>query len=124
MGAAEFEQHGKGATVTEAFLAAREQAAWEYGHGGYTGSLAEKGEFIEIPRFKALDATALARAFAGGKVKDLGWSGEEDAPIVASLRASGMPVDDWYGVFNDKWGPALAIKVADDEWLFCGMASY
>ena len=26
-------------------------------------------------------------------------------------------------VYDDKWGNAVAIKVGDDEWLFCGMAS-
>ena len=25
--------------------------------------------------------------------------------------------------YNDKWGPALAVKSGDDEWTFCGFAS-
>lgn len=45
MGANQFEQVGRGKTAKEAFSAAREQAQWEHGHGGYSGTLAEKDSF-------------------------------------------------------------------------------
>jgi len=44
-GADTFETIGQGKTAEEAFQRAREDAAYEHGHGGYTGTIAEKGGF-------------------------------------------------------------------------------
>lgn len=57
MGASDFTQTGFGRDVREAFIKARDQAAWEYGHGGYTGTLAEKSEYVllELPPRVNLD---------------------------------------------------------------------
>lgn len=51
MGAVDFTEVATGKTVAEAFNAAREAATWEYGHGGYTGSIAEKDGVVmfELP---------------------------------------------------------------------------
>lgn len=46
MGAAEFRTLGKGTDANDAFYKVREAAAWEHGHGGYTGTIAEKDEFL------------------------------------------------------------------------------
>lgn len=43
MGASEFMTTAKGRTAEEAFRAAREEALYEHGHGGYTGSVGEVG---------------------------------------------------------------------------------
>lgn len=48
MGASEFMTTAKGRTAEEAFRAAREDALYEYGHGGYTGSVGEKSDFVMI----------------------------------------------------------------------------
>lgn len=48
MGANQFMVTSKGKTITEAFTAAVEDAKFEYGHRGYTGSIAEKDTFVEI----------------------------------------------------------------------------
>ena len=73
-------------------------AEWEYGHGGYTGSLAEKTECTVInatpqPRDEAIH-TADAMLDA-------------DAPRI-----------------SDKWGPAGALAFTDNTgghgWLFFG----
>jgi hypothetical protein len=45
MGAESFANYGTGATVQEAFGAVTQQARYEYGHGGYTGTIAEKRSF-------------------------------------------------------------------------------
>ena len=37
-----------GATAKEAFNSAVDHALYEHGHGGYTGTIAEKDTFIEI----------------------------------------------------------------------------
>jgi hypothetical protein len=46
MGACDFSQVGVGKTAQEAFSRAHELAQWEHGHGGYSGTLAEKGSFV------------------------------------------------------------------------------
>jgi len=49
MGAMDFEEYAVAKTATEAFRQAREDALYEYGHRGYTGSMAEKHSFRQIP---------------------------------------------------------------------------
>lgn len=48
MGGCDFTAIGFGKTAEDAFSQAREDAAWERGHGGYTGTIAEKGEFVQF----------------------------------------------------------------------------
>lgn len=68
--------------LTETFNAAVDRARWDYGHAGYTGTIAEKHSFRFIARCENEEA-ALALAH---KMLD-----EEDPRIA------------------DKWGPAGAI---------------
>lgn len=49
MGAETFMVKGKGKNAAEAFETAREKAFYDYGHAGYTGSIAEKHSFTMIP---------------------------------------------------------------------------
>ncbi|WP_370973637.1 hypothetical protein [Amycolatopsis sp. cg9] len=85
MGAEAFTTYSEGADVDAAFRAAVEQAQYDYGHGGYTGSVAEKDEYIVIdgPPLSESDAEALADKL----IRD------NDERIC------------------DKWGPAGAIPV-------------
>lgn len=46
MGATNFAVVRDGKTANEAFTAARDQALYEYGHRGYTGTIAEKHGFV------------------------------------------------------------------------------
>ncbi len=48
MGAEYTETVASGATPREAFAAARESALWTHGHGGYTGSMAEKSSYTFV----------------------------------------------------------------------------
>jgi hypothetical protein len=48
MGAETFETFGYGKTAQEAFSVARKDAQYEHGHGGYTGTIAEKQNFTVI----------------------------------------------------------------------------
>lgn len=85
MGASDFYQHIEGADVRTAFNQAHQEAQYEYGHGGYTGSLAEKHNYIIISSLPvALDD---ARRTAQQLISD------NDPRI------------------SDKWGPAGAIAV-------------
>ncbi|MFI6031592.1 hypothetical protein [Amycolatopsis magusensis] len=85
MGAETFTTYAEGADVDTAFRAAIEQAQYDYGHAGYTGTIAEKASYIVIddaPRSEG-DAEALAEKLIN----------DDDERIA------------------DKWGPAGAIPV-------------
>lgn len=97
MGACDFRTIGTGKTVSEAFTMAKDTAAYESGHGGYTGTIAEKDSFVLIP---------VPSEFAG-----------RPADFVEHL----MVEDD--DRIRDKWGPAGAIQIAEDRWMFFGYAS-
>ncbi|MET9779195.1 hypothetical protein ABZ023_33955 [Streptomyces sp. NPDC006367] len=48
MGAYDFITPGSGQDVENAFFGAKKEAAWEFGHGGYTGTIAEKRDFVLV----------------------------------------------------------------------------
>tara|TARA_E500000331_G_C16877171_1_gene548858 strand:- start:100 stop:411 length:312 start_codon:yes stop_codon:yes gene_type:complete len=102
MGATNFYCKSKGTTATEAFNKAVKEAQWESGHGGYTGTIAEKSRF-SMASDKPLpikDANALANSLIDTK-------------------------------YNDKWGPSGCVQLISTssrpseikEFLFFGWAS-
>lgn len=101
MGAMTFFTEGSGADVRQAFSEARERAAWEHGHGGYTGTLAEKSEYVVV----------------------------QDKPLAGSeaVELGGKLIDQRDPRIDDKWGPAGAIAIGEGDtitgWLFFGWAS-
>lgn len=95
MGAASFIQIANGKTAKEAFARAVEDAAFDHGHSGYTGTIAEKSEFVMISCPNGMDPEAFA--------DDLLCEGDDR--------------------IDDKWGPAGCIALGGDRWLFFGMAS-
>lgn len=101
MGAMTFFTTGSGAGVRPAFLEARERAAWEHGHGGYTGTLAEKGEYVVIQA--------------------------EPLPLQEAAELGQKLIDEQDPRIDDKWGPAGAIAIGEGDtitgWLFFGWAS-
>ena len=98
MGATEFVTRGNGATAEEAFAAARDEAQYMYGHGGYSGTIAEKGSFTMMERGRR-------------------YSSEEGVKYVDLL----LDANDRR--IADKWGPAGCIQLEDNGWLFFGHAS-
>ena len=54
MGASEFINVAEGKTADEAFKKLVAQAQWEHGHGGYSGTIAEKQSFVEFARPKGM----------------------------------------------------------------------
>ena len=79
------------------FAAAVEQAQYDEGHGGYTGSIAEKTEYVLVGTRKTLEE---ARVWA------------DDLIEKADHR------------IDDKWGPAGCIEVEEPKgFLFFGWAS-
>jgi hypothetical protein len=85
MGGTTFEHYASGALATDAFGRARDEAGYESGHGGYSGTIQEKGEFTVITNTPLLENEAYALAH-----KLI----EADDPRI-----------------RDKWGPAGAIPV-------------
>jgi hypothetical protein len=97
MGADTFGTTAEGKTAHEAFYNAQSHASWEHGHGGYTGTIAEKDSFVMIPEAPS-------------------------EPRAASAYARQL-IDDTDARIDDKWGPAGCIKLDDNKWLFFGWAS-
>lgn len=100
MGAEQFILESRGETAQIAFHKAVDEAAYEYGHGGYTGTIAEKNSFVMIPLPKETNP----RDF---------------------IQKLFMDKDDR---IDDKWGPAGCIHIGEAEngesiYVFFGWAS-
>jgi hypothetical protein len=95
MGASTFTTISRGQSAREAFDAAREEARHAYGHGGYTGTIAEKRSFVVIQIAEGADPREHANALL-----------DDDDRRIA-----------------DKWGPAGCIALGGGEYLFFGWAS-
>ena len=100
MGADTFATRAHGSSANEAFQSAVKRAQYDYGHAGYTGTIAEKSSFLMLTP-------------SPEKVQDLKLGGylhyEHDDPL-------------WKKVDN-KWGPAGCIDLGDGEYFFFGWAS-
>lgn len=95
MGSQTFTAVSRGATAREAFTGAVDEARYEHGHGGYTGTIAEKHGFTMIPLPDGRKPSEYAYELL-----------DKDDPRI-----------------SDKWGPAGCLKVAEGEYLFFGWAS-
>jgi hypothetical protein len=84
MGADFFTETGSGSNVEQAFDNATEQSRYDHGSEGYTGTLAEKGDYTVVDRA-------------------VRW--EKDAADFAETNAN-------HPLVADKWGPAGAIPFA------------
>lgn len=98
MGAESFTNRSKGATADEAFKAIVEQAAYDHGHAGYTGTIAEKDSFIVIK------------------------PSPEHLEILRQEQYPEIP-EEYMDQVDDKWGPAGCIELNPGEYLFFGWAS-
>jgi len=95
MGGSTFMLEASGKNAQEAFNAAVTQARYESGHGGYSGTIAEKSSYVFIPLPK----------------------GEKAQVYADELIDVGDPRID------DKWGPAGCISLGEGRYLFFGWAS-
>lgn len=188
MGGTSFETTATGKTAREAFANAVSEAHYWSGHGGYTGTIAEKPGFSEFsvpladlpPRERPVErwnseAKAYTTVMEAERITDrlqsaIHWYTEnryewtngksvkvnpfttvrevtvprhvkpeereayiakrtemnervrEDAKFFVTRMGQGH----WErlcATYDDKWGNAVAVKVGDEEWLFCGIAS-
>ena len=95
MGAETFMVRAKGQTAAKAFSVACAKARHEHGHGGYTGTIAEKSEFVMIVTSAKTDAAEYAEKL----------------------------INDGDKRIDDKWGPAGCIQLGKTEFLFFGWTS-
>lgn len=95
MGAEYFLVKENGKTALEAFINAVENAKYNFGHSGYTVTIAEKNSIVEI------------------KLPD----NKDPEEYAYEL------IEDCDSQVSDKWGPAGCIKLKNDEYLFFGLAS-
>lgn len=88
MGGTTFDHYAEGVNVDDAFKNAHEEATYEHGHGGYSGTIAEKPGYVVITHEPML----LNEAYH----------------LVNKLTDANDPR------INDKWGPAGAIPIVSD----------
>ena len=135
MGADQFSQTGKGKTADEAFRKAVDAARYSYGHAGYSGTLAEKDQYVLIVptaeevkklegRLRTSGTHADAMRAACARFESDGYV----APVLAEALAEAYTGDCDERV-DDKWGPAGCLEYgAPDEngmrqFVFFGWAS-
>lgn len=106
MGAEFFVNRGTHTSAKELFKALKDDAEYDYGHAGYTGTIAEKDDFVMI------DAPEIMAASKAGAKWDT---------IRTLIETKYQYTDD--PRVNDKWGPAGCIQINDNEWVFFGWAS-
>lgn len=105
MGASDFMAEGRGKTATEAFRAAVDQAAYEYGHGGYSGSIAEKRNFVMIKDTPEQVAARYAKELeAYPRILKQLQNGDVRAVAEALIELFDKRIE-------DKWGPAGCIDM-------------
>jgi hypothetical protein len=106
MGAYDFKNTVIAKTAKAGFAEAADRARYEYGHGGYTGSIAEKSGFV-------IFTPAKGKRWTVELIKSLIWEAEES-------NAASKRLTDLFGAsaarqlvatYNDKWGPAICIEL-------------
>lgn len=135
MGACTFRTIAVGKDASDAFNNAVQEACYEDGHGGYTGTIAEKHSFrvFEVP--KRMSVLKFSKM-----VEDVSFE------ISNGKRAKGIPkkhrplLESVAKVYDDKWGAAVCFPLTGKElkeykekylfkgthkkvFLFCGWAS-
>ena len=114
MGATTFINKRKAERAQDAFCSLVQDALDEYGHAGYTGTIAEKHEYVELD---------VPSGYSVGR-----WI----ESLLYSIVPQGITEQDrkeWdrqLDIIDDKWGPAGCIKVDKDDggyFVFFGWAS-
>lgn len=108
MGSTGFMQTGRGRNAQEAFDLAYDQAQYEHGAGGYSGTLAEKRGFVVV----TLPAGMSADTYVRGLMDRVCPPGVNAAAFQRDLL-----------LYEDKGGPALCVQTAADTYAFFGTAS-
>ena len=128
MGATTFFDYETGDTVDHAYHRAVKDALHWHGHGGYSGTIAEKECFVLIPRpprisaetvCDTLDLAYQAWEWDAAPESERKWLTKPSA----EHRAYWGKVQKWFGfnageimeTYNAKWGPCLAISTTASD---------
>jgi hypothetical protein len=109
MGAEVFYNKAKGNNANDVFKQESEHACYEHGHGGYTGTIAEKNGYTMSRKPKDIGADEWIEM-----VEDF------DEDDTSQEHYTALKSD--FEIYDDKWGDALCVKT-DDGFIFCGWAS-
>lgn len=122
MGADQYMNAGKGKTADIAFKKVTENARHNHGHSGYSGTIAEKYSMVEFPRPKGMRAKTIVDAVHA--ISRIGFD-DDGNPKTDAVQAKypKLPIAAMFEVYDDKWGPSLAIELAKGQYLFAGWAS-
>ena len=122
MGAEYFETVSFGSTPGKAFTSAVKEAKYEYGHRGYTGTIAEKDGYQIVTRPKGittrqfLDYVDLALSGSYHTYRDGEVVAVRDQAkikmIPAAVRRFVLKAAD---IADDKWGPAACVELTKEE---------
>lgn len=121
MGAESFNIHAIGVTAAEAFKSARTAALWNYGHSGYTGTIAEKDGYVMVPVPSTMPTITIHHR-RDNQLHEERLSSDQPRPMTLSEYADHLN-DDSNSPVDDKWGPAGCFQVSSGKWLFFGWAS-
>lgn len=138
MGATTFTDKATANTADEAFRNLVNEALWEYGHGGYSGTIAEKPGFTLLtppgPYPDGVTAEKLAY-----HLLDCDY----DNPCATRTHRRNPETNQWevqytpdvypanwtawlqraYSIAGSKWDEAACLQIGPNEWLFFGWAS-
>jgi hypothetical protein len=136
MGASEFSVISVGKDADEAFTRAKEAAFYDFGHSGYTGSIAEKPSFIILPRAESIGYEEIEDRFMRD---DDDWCLAHWPKRYTSSEAMAPDTFNVVEIYQDKWDDCFAVKLTDEErkskdyinhrcpdseaWFFFGLAS-
>jgi len=124
MGAASFQTTYVARDAATAFANAASDARFEHGHGGYTGTLAEKDGFlapIALPaRWKVQDfVDAVMRAEIIADPESVYGGYKPTAKERALLARLVRDLPSWRRIVDaatgDKWGPAVCVEVTGSQ---------
>lgn len=120
MGGTTFLTFQRGDDPHTAYVQAVADAQWMHGHGGYSGTIAEKQGYVLVGLPTGFTAASLFATLQDywledddliGRVDDR-WSRKAKRATEKLRKAVGRrEADRMFGVFDDKWGPALAVEV-------------
>jgi len=115
MGADNFRCSAVSKTARDAFRSLVDEAYWECGHGGYTGTIAEKPGFQIIP-LTDKSADEIVKLFEGS------WTA--DSPECETLKSLFHgEAENLIAIFEEKWGDALCYEQPKGTFTFFGYAS-
>lgn len=120
-GSTNFLTVAEGTSMKDAFRAAVDEARFMHGHGGYSGTIAEKSEFVDLTRAASgIPADRVADVLQDNVCEKCDRGLYEDVP---GCDHASSPYRRLWNPVNDKWGPAGGIDLGGGRYLFFGWAS-